>query len=90
MTHFKFVGRISSQGKNLIIWIPKEFHKDVKTLKGKQIKIILEDDFWLIVLVNLQASARFYVKDQYKTSHYWFYRSTSIMYQLVFNYRYPS
>jgi|GEM_PF-2395045 len=45
MTHFKFVGRISSQGKNLIIWIPKEFHKDVKTLKGKQIKIILEDDF---------------------------------------------
>lgn len=45
MTHFKFVGRISSQGKNLIIWIPKEFHNDVKRLKGKQIKIIIDDDF---------------------------------------------
>jgi len=45
MSQFKFVGRISSQGKNLIIWIPKEFHKDVKTLKGKQIKIIIDDDF---------------------------------------------
>lgn len=44
MSQFKFVGRISSQGKNLIIWIPKEFHKEVKTLKGKQIKIILDDD----------------------------------------------
>ena len=47
MTHFKFVGRISSQGKNLIIWIPKEFHNDVKKLKGKQIKIIIDDDFWI-------------------------------------------
>jgi hypothetical protein len=44
MAQFKFVGRISSQGKNLIIWIPREFHKDVKPLKGKQIKIIMDDD----------------------------------------------
>ena len=44
MAQFKFVGRISSQGKNLIIWIPREFHKDVKSLKGKQIKIIMDDD----------------------------------------------
>jgi len=44
VTQLKFVGRISSQGKNLIIWIPKEFHKDAKALKGKQIKILIDDN----------------------------------------------
>jgi hypothetical protein len=43
MSQFKFVGRISTQGKNLIIWIPREFHKDVKPLRDKQIKILLDD-----------------------------------------------
>lgn len=41
---FKFVGKISSMGDAFVIWIPKEFHKDVKSLKGKQIKIILSDE----------------------------------------------
>jgi hypothetical protein len=45
MSQFKFVGRISSQAKKLIIWIPKEIHKDVKTFRGKQIKIVADDDF---------------------------------------------
>ena len=44
MTQLKFVGRISTQGANLIIWIPKEFHKDAKPLKGKQVKILVDDN----------------------------------------------
>ncbi len=44
MSQLKFVGRISTQGKNLIIWIPKEFHKDAKILKGKQVKIVVDDN----------------------------------------------
>jgi hypothetical protein len=44
MTQLKFVGRISTQGTNLIIWIPKEFHKDAKPLKGKQVKILVDDN----------------------------------------------
>jgi hypothetical protein len=45
MTQLKFVGRISTQGSNLIVWIPKEFHKDAKSLKGKQVKILIDDNF---------------------------------------------
>jgi len=44
MTQLKFVGRISSQGDNLIIWILKEFNKYAKQLKGKQVKILIDDD----------------------------------------------
>jgi len=44
VTQLKFVGRISSQGSNLIIWIPKEFHKDAKPMKGKQAKIVVDDN----------------------------------------------
>ena len=44
MAQLKFVGRMSSQGDNLIIWIPKEFHKDAKQLKGKQVKILIDDN----------------------------------------------
>ena len=46
VAQLKFVGRISSQGKNLIIWIPKEFHKDAKPIKGKQVKIIIDDNIY--------------------------------------------
>jgi hypothetical protein len=44
MAQLKFVGRISTQGSNLIVWIPKEFHKDAKPLKGKQVKILIDDN----------------------------------------------
>lgn len=44
VAQLKFVGRISTQGSNLIIWIPKEFHKDAKPLKGKQVKILVDDN----------------------------------------------
>jgi hypothetical protein len=40
----KFVGRISTQGNNLIVWIPKDFHKDAKQLKGKQVRVIIDDE----------------------------------------------
>ena len=45
MAQLKFVGRISTQGKNLIIWIPKEFHKDAKPLRAKQVRVVIDDDF---------------------------------------------
>jgi len=32
------------QGNNLIVWIPKEFHKDAKQLKGKQVRIVIDDE----------------------------------------------
>jgi antitoxin component of MazEF toxin-antitoxin module len=46
MTTLKFVGRVSSQGNNLIVWIPKEFHKDAKQLKGKQVRIVIDDEIY--------------------------------------------
>jgi hypothetical protein len=45
MAQLKFVGRISSQGENLIIWIPKEYHRHAKSLKGRQVKIVIDDIF---------------------------------------------
>jgi hypothetical protein len=44
VAELKFVGRIISKGKNLIIWIPKEFHKYAKPLKGKQVRIVIDDN----------------------------------------------
>jgi len=44
VARMKFVGRISTQGNNLIVWIPKEFHKDAKQLKGKQVRIVIDDE----------------------------------------------
>ena len=44
MSQLKFVGRISTQGSNLIVWIPKEFHKDAKPLRGKQVRIMIDDN----------------------------------------------
>ncbi|MFQ5969634.1 MAG: hypothetical protein ACE5J2_03950 [Nitrososphaerales archaeon] len=41
---FKFVGKISNMGDNLVIWIPKEFHKEVKAFRGKQLKIFITDE----------------------------------------------
>lgn len=46
MTTLKFVGRVSTQGNNLIVWIPKEFHKDAKQLKGKQVRIVIDDEIY--------------------------------------------
>jgi antitoxin component of MazEF toxin-antitoxin module len=40
----KYVAKISSQGENFIVWIPKEYHDQVKKMKGKQVKITIDDE----------------------------------------------
>lgn len=40
----KYVAKISSQGDNLIVWIPKEFHDTARKMKGKQVKITIDDE----------------------------------------------
>jgi hypothetical protein len=40
----RYVAKISSQGENLIIWIPKEHHDSAKKMKGKQVKITIDDE----------------------------------------------
>jgi hypothetical protein len=45
MGKFKFVGSISDHGKDQkVIWIPKRFHDDIEEFRGKQIRIIIDDD----------------------------------------------
>ena len=44
MSKMKFVGRISDMGDKEIIIIPKEFRKDSKPLKGKQVRIQIDDE----------------------------------------------
>jgi hypothetical protein len=39
----EFVGKISGQGDGLIIWIPKEFHKQAEKIKGKFLKVQVEE-----------------------------------------------
>lgn len=43
MTTVKFIGKVSTMGDKLIIVIPKEFHKDINPLKGKQVKVVVEE-----------------------------------------------
>ena len=44
MVTIKFVGKISRQGeKRRTIEIPTDLHQKIKSLEGKQIKIILEE-----------------------------------------------
>jgi hypothetical protein len=40
----KYVAKISSQGDNFVVWIPKEYHDQVKKMKGKQVKITIDDE----------------------------------------------
>lgn len=40
----KFVARISQMGKNTkIIWIPRDIHRQLKSLEGKQLRVTLDD-----------------------------------------------
>lgn len=41
----RFVGKISSMGDKLIVVIPKEFHDQVKKLKGKQVRVVIDDEW---------------------------------------------
>jgi hypothetical protein len=44
MAVVKFVARISDMGEKQIIIIPKDFHKLSAKMKGKQVKVILDDE----------------------------------------------
>jgi antitoxin component of MazEF toxin-antitoxin module len=43
LTEVKFIASISKMGDKLIIVIPKGFHKEIKPLKDKQIKVIVNE-----------------------------------------------
>jgi hypothetical protein len=40
----KFVGKVTNMGKEkMIVYIPKEFHKDIEHLRGKHVKITVDE-----------------------------------------------
>jgi hypothetical protein len=40
----KFIGRITTMGeKKVIVYVPQEFHDQIKVFKGKQVKVTIED-----------------------------------------------
>jgi hypothetical protein len=46
MVKIKFVARLGTIGKDKFhILIPKEFHEEIRSLKGKQVKVIIDDQF---------------------------------------------
>jgi antitoxin component of MazEF toxin-antitoxin module len=44
MTKVKFVSTVSKMGDKRLIIVPKDFHDELDNLKGKQVKIIIDDD----------------------------------------------
>lgn len=45
VTKFKFVSKISTMGEGTrIIWIPKQFHKQIENLEDKQIRVTIDDE----------------------------------------------
>jgi hypothetical protein len=46
MTQLKFIGKISKSGtdRNVVI-IPKQFKKETDKIRGKDVLIIIEDEF---------------------------------------------
>jgi hypothetical protein len=45
MTELKYIAKISTQGENLIVWIPKEYHDQARKMKGKQVLITISDEW---------------------------------------------
>jgi hypothetical protein len=46
VTRGRFVGRITKMGDKYIIIIPKEGHEQAEKLKGKQVRVLYDDEFW--------------------------------------------
>jgi antitoxin component of MazEF toxin-antitoxin module len=44
LAQVKFIARISKMGEKLIIVVPMDFHKDIKALKGKQVRVKVDDE----------------------------------------------
>ena len=40
----KFIARISKMGDKLIIVVPMDFHKEIKSLKGRQVRVKVDDE----------------------------------------------
>jgi antitoxin component of MazEF toxin-antitoxin module len=40
----KFIARISKMGEKLIIVVPMDHHKEIKSLKGKQVIVKVDDE----------------------------------------------
>jgi antitoxin component of MazEF toxin-antitoxin module len=44
LAQVKFIARISKMGEKLIIVVPMDYHKDIKSLKGKQVRVRVDDE----------------------------------------------
>jgi antitoxin component of MazEF toxin-antitoxin module len=44
LSEVKFIARISKMGDKLIIVIPTDYHKEIKALKGKQVRVRVDDE----------------------------------------------
>lgn len=44
LAEIKFVTQISKMGEKLIKVVPMAFHKDIKALKGKQVRVKVDDE----------------------------------------------
>ena len=40
----KFIARISKMGEKMIIVIPMDYHDEIKALKGKQVRVNVDDE----------------------------------------------
>jgi hypothetical protein len=45
MTELKYIAKVSTQGKNFIVWIPKEYHEQARKMKDKQVLITISDEW---------------------------------------------
>ena len=46
LAKFKFITKISKMGEGRrMIWIPKEYHDEIAKFEGKQIRVIIDDEF---------------------------------------------
>lgn len=46
LAKFKFVTAISKMGDDRrMIWIPKKYHDEIQKFMGKQIRVVIDDEF---------------------------------------------
>ena len=46
LAKFKFITSISRMGEDRrMIWIPKKYHGEIEEFLGKQIRVVIDDEF---------------------------------------------
>ena len=46
LAKFKFITSIGKMGEGRrMIWIPKKYHEEIAKFEGKQIRVIIDDEF---------------------------------------------